>query len=73
MRAYAECSTPATRIPSKSGTRRGELAGGGYGVAVGGSFVTELQFSRESNTSKSAFTVLNWHWRIGALPSTTAS
>lgn len=40
---------------------KGELAGGGYGVAVGNSFVTESQFSRESNTSKIGFTVLNWH------------
>jgi leucyl/phenylalanyl-tRNA--protein transferase len=40
---------------------RGELAGGGYGVAIGGAFVTESQFSREPNTSKIGFTVLNWH------------
>lgn len=40
---------------------KGELAGGGYGVAVGNSFVTESQFSREPNTSKIGFTVLNWH------------
>ena len=52
---------PATRIRSKSGTRSGELAGGGYGVAIGGAFVTESQFSREPNTSKIGFTVLNWH------------
>ena len=40
---------------------KGELAGGGYGVAVGNSFVTESQFSAEPNTSKIGFTVLNWH------------
>lgn len=40
---------------------KGELAGGGYGVAIGGVFVTESQFSREPNTSKIGFTVLNWH------------
>ncbi|HEY2754381.1 MAG TPA: leucyl/phenylalanyl-tRNA--protein transferase [Pseudolabrys sp.] len=40
---------------------KGELAGGGYGVAIGGAFVTESQFSREPNTSKIGFTVLNWH------------
>ena len=40
---------------------KGELAGGGYGVAVGNSFVTESQFSNEPNTSKIGFTVLNWH------------
>ena len=40
---------------------KGELAGGGYGLAVGNSFVTESQFSSEPNTSKIGFTVLNWH------------
>jgi len=40
---------------------RGELAGGGYGVAVGNAFIPESQFSREPNTSKMGFTVLNWH------------
>jgi leucyl/phenylalanyl-tRNA--protein transferase len=39
----------------------GELAGGGYGVAVGAAFVTESMFSRESGTSKIGFTVLNRH------------
>lgn len=39
----------------------GALVGGGYGVAVGGVFVTESQFSLASNTSKIGFTVLNWH------------
>jgi leucyl/phenylalanyl-tRNA--protein transferase len=39
----------------------GELVGGGYGLALGGVFFTESQFSRESNTSKLGFTVLNWH------------
>ncbi|HEY1310049.1 MAG TPA: GNAT family N-acetyltransferase, partial [Pseudolabrys sp.] len=33
----------------------------GYGVVIGGVFVTESQFSREPNTSKIGFTVLNWH------------
>lgn len=40
---------------------KGELAGGGYGLAIGNSFVTESQFSAEPNTSKIGFTVLNWH------------
>ena len=30
-------------------------------LALGGTFVTESQFSREPNTSKIGFTVLNWH------------
>lgn len=40
---------------------RGELVGGGYGLAVGRVFVTESMFSRESNTSKVGFASLNWH------------
>ena len=39
----------------------GVLVGGGYGVAVGGAFTIESQFTRESNTSKIGFAVLNWH------------
>lgn len=39
----------------------GELAGGGYGVAVGRVFVIESQFFRESNASKIGFAVLAWH------------
>lgn len=39
----------------------GKLVGGGYGVALGGVFFTESQFSHEDNTSKLGFTVLNWH------------
>ena len=40
---------------------RGELAAGGYGVAVGRTFVIESQFFRESNASKIGFSVLAWH------------
>mgnify|MGYP002629798977 CR=1 FL=1 len=40
---------------------KGELAGGGYGLAIGNSFVTESQFSNEPNTSKIGFTALNYH------------
>ena len=39
----------------------GRLVGGGYGVAIGRVFITESQFSRESNTSKMGFASLNWH------------
>ena len=39
----------------------GALVGGGYGVAIGSAFVAESQFSREPNTSKIGFTVLNRH------------
>ena len=40
---------------------RSELAAGGYGVAVGRTFVIEPQFFRESNASKIGFSVLAWH------------
>ena len=55
------CSTPGMPISFEVWNERGDLVGGGYGVAVGGAFVTESQFSREPNTSKIGFTVLNWH------------
>ena len=54
-------STPAYAHSFEVWNEKGELAGGGYGMAIGGSFVTESQFSREPNTSKIGFTVLNWH------------
>ncbi len=41
--------------------RAGELAGGLYGVAVGGIFSGESMFSREADTSKIALTALAWH------------
>jgi leucyl/phenylalanyl-tRNA--protein transferase len=61
MRAYAELFDAGYAHSFEVWNERGELAGGGYGVAVGGAFVTESQFSREPNTSKIGFTVLNWH------------
>ena len=61
MRAYAELFDAGFAHSFEVWNERGELAGGGYGVAVGGAFVTESQFSREPNTSKIGFTVLNWH------------
>jgi leucyl/phenylalanyl-tRNA---protein transferase len=61
MRAYAELFDAGYAHSFEVWNERGDLAGGGYGVAVGGAFVTESQFSREANTSKIGFTVLNWH------------
>jgi len=61
MRAYAELFDIGYAHSFEVWNERGELAGGGYGVAIGGAFVTESQFSREANTSKIGFTVLNWH------------
>ncbi len=61
MRAYAELFDAGYAHSFEVWNARGELAGGGYGVAVGGAFITESQFSREPNTSKMGFSVLNWH------------
>ena len=61
MRAYAAAYDAGYAHSFEVWNEKGELAGGGYGVAIGGAFVTESQFSREPNTSKIGFTVLNWH------------
>jgi leucyl/phenylalanyl-tRNA---protein transferase len=61
MRAYAELFDAGHVHSFEVWNERGELAGGGYGVAIGGAFATESQFSREPNTSKLGFTVLNRH------------
>jgi leucyl/phenylalanyl-tRNA---protein transferase len=61
MRAYADAFDAGLVHSFEVWNERGELAGGGYGVAVGGAFSTESQFSYEPNTSKIGFTVLNFH------------
>ncbi len=61
MRAYAALFDAGHAHSFEVWDERGNLAGGGYGLAIGGAFVTESQFSREPNTSKIGFTVLNWH------------
>ncbi len=52
---------PASRIRSKCGTRRASLPAAAMAWRSAASFVTESQFSREPNTSKIGFSVLNWH------------
>jgi leucyl/phenylalanyl-tRNA--protein transferase len=61
MRAYADAFDAGIAHSIEVWNEANELVGGGYGVAVGGMFVTESQFSRESNASKVGYTVLNWH------------
>jgi leucyl/phenylalanyl-tRNA--protein transferase len=61
MHAYAALFDAGYAHSFEVWNEKGELAGGGYGVAIGNSFVTESQFSREDNTSKIGFTVLNFH------------
>lgn len=60
MRAYAELFDAGYVHSFEVWNAGGELVGGGYGVAIGGAFFTESQFSLEPNTSKLGFTVLNW-------------
>ena len=61
MKAYAQAFDAGHAHSFEVWNEKGELAGGGYGVAVGNSFVTESQFSAEPNTSKIGFTVFNYH------------
>lgn len=61
MRAYADAFDAGIVHSFEVWNERGELSGGGYGVAVGGAFSTESQFSHEPNTSKIGFIVLNFH------------
>ena len=61
MQVYAEAFDAGFAHSFEVWNEKGELAGGGYGMSMGGVFVTELQFSHEPNTSKIGFTVLNWH------------
>jgi leucyl/phenylalanyl-tRNA--protein transferase len=61
MQAYADLFDAGYVHSFEVWNEAGELVGGGYGVAVGGAFFTESQFSHEPNTSKLGFTVFNWH------------
>jgi leucyl/phenylalanyl-tRNA--protein transferase len=61
MRAYADAFDAGYVHSYEVWNQKGELAGGGYGLSIGGAFFAESQFSREPNTSKIALTVLNFH------------
>lgn len=61
MRAYAALYDEGHAHSFEVWNEAGDLVGGGYGVAIGGVFFTESQFSLEPNTSKLGFSVLNWH------------
>ncbi len=61
MHVFAEAFDAGHAHSFEVWNENGELAGGGYGLALGNMFVTESQFSREKNTSKIGFAVLNWH------------
>jgi leucyl/phenylalanyl-tRNA--protein transferase len=61
MHAYAALHEAGHAHSFEVWNQEGELVGGGYGVAIGGAFTIESQFTRESNTSKIGFAMLNWH------------
>ena len=61
MRAFADLYDAGYVHSFEVWNPEGALVGGGYGVALGGVFFTESQFSLERDTSKFGFTVLNWH------------
>jgi leucyl/phenylalanyl-tRNA--protein transferase len=61
MRAYAEMFDAGHAHCFAVRDPEGALVGGGYGVAVGGVFVIESQFARESHASQIGFAVLHWH------------
>jgi leucyl/phenylalanyl-tRNA--protein transferase len=61
MRAYADLHDAGFAHSFEVWNDRGELVGGGYGVAVGRTFTIESRFVRASNTSKIGLAVLNWH------------
>jgi leucyl/phenylalanyl-tRNA--protein transferase len=61
MHVYAQAYDAGAAHSFEVWNENGVLVGGGYGLAIGGAFVTESQFSHEPNTSKIGLTVLNWH------------
>lgn len=61
MRAYGELFDAGHAHSFEVRDKAGDLVGGGYGVAVGGVFVIESQFARESGASKIGFAVLIRH------------
>jgi leucyl/phenylalanyl-tRNA--protein transferase len=61
MRAYCDLHDAGYAHSYEVWNEHGALVGGGYGVAVGGAFTIESQFTREDHTSKIGFAMLNWH------------
>lgn len=61
MRLYAKAYDAGHVHSFEVWNERGELAGGGYGIAYGAGFTSESQFFNEPNASRIGMTVLNWH------------
>src|SRR5690606_2469521 len=61
MRVYAEAFDSGHAHSFEVWNEAGKLVAGGFGVAVGGAFVFDSQFTHEPNASKVGMSVLNWH------------
>jgi leucyl/phenylalanyl-tRNA--protein transferase len=61
MRVYAQAFDAGHAHSFEVWNKAGELVAGGYGMAVGGSFTAESQFTHEPNASRIGMSVLNWH------------
>ena len=61
MRVYSELHSLGHAHSFEVWNTDGVLVGGGYGLSVGKVFVTESQFSHESNASKIGFAVFMYH------------
>jgi leucyl/phenylalanyl-tRNA--protein transferase len=61
MNAYAALYDAGYAHSYEVWNLRGELVGGGYGLAIGRIFFGESQFFRERNASKIGTTMLMWH------------
>jgi leucyl/phenylalanyl-tRNA--protein transferase len=61
MRAYAAAFDAGIAHCFEVCNETGELVGGGYGLAIGGVFIIESQFSRDASASKVGFSTLNYH------------
>lgn len=61
MRLFADLFDQGHAHSVEVWNKDGRLVGGSYGLAIGGAFFGESQFSTERNTSKIAMTVLTWH------------
>ncbi len=61
MRLYSELHAMGHAHSFEVWNATGELVGGGYGLSIGRTFVTESMFSHETDTSKMGFASLNYH------------
>jgi leucyl/phenylalanyl-tRNA--protein transferase len=61
MRVYAEAFDAGHAHSFEVWNAAGDMVAGGYGVAMGGAFTFDSQFTHEPNASKVGMSVLNWH------------